>query len=273
MRGNNKPATGLQRAGGFCRLMARPAFLAAVLLFSGTASAEPAFARLYKQQFGYTPSCNACHKDGGGTPLNTYGSQFKDAGMNLAAFAAIDGGDADADGAANGIEARAKANPGSAQSTPQNKSAWLDTASLIPREVQAAFPGISAYLPKDAVLTDADILRARSLGAVLGKADENTIYIPLENQRPAGTALIFPVQFRKKTFFLLLTTDRKLLVTSVSALNTNHVPEAAGHPVYASFKGKALDQLPGGTGDSLDAAITRAVKNAGTLIYVRLKNA
>lgn len=243
------------------------------LFCAGGALAEPAFARLYKQQFGYTPSCNACHKDGGGTPLNAYGTQFKDAGLNLAAFASIEGADADGDAASNGIEARAKANPGSAQSTPQNKGNWLDTASLIPREVQAAFPGITAYLPKDAVLTDADIARARTLGATLAKADENTIYIPLENQRPAGTALIFPVQYKKKTFFLLLVTDRKLTITAVSALNTNHVPEAAKQPVYASFKGKTLDQLPEASGDGLDAAITRAVKNAGTLIYVRLKNA
>ncbi len=247
--------------------------LMAPLLFSGPAQAEPAFARLYKQQFGYAPSCNACHKDGGGTPLNAYGTQFKDAGMNLAAFTAIDGADADADAATNGVEARARANPGSAQSTPLNKGSWLDTASLIPREVQAAFPGVTAYLPKDAVLTDADIARAKAMGAVLGKTDENTIYIPLQNQRPAGTALIFPVQFQEKTFFLLLATDRKLMITAVSALNTNHVPEAARHAVYASFKGKTLDQLSGAEGDSLDAAIIRAVKNAGTLIYVRLKNA
>lgn len=242
-------------------------------LCAGVAQAEPAFARLYKQQFGYTPSCNACHKDGGGTPLNAYGTAFKDAGMSLAAFASIDAGDADGDAAKNGDEARAKANPGSAQSTPQNKGNWLDTASLIPREVQAAFPGVTAYLPKDAVLTDADIARAKTMGAVLARSDENTIYIPLENQRPAGTALIFPVQYQKKTFFLLLVTDRKLAVTAVSALNTNHVPEAAKRAVYDSFKGKSLDQLSGAEGDSLDAAITRAVKNAGTLIYVRLKNA
>lgn len=242
-------------------------------LFANAAQAEPAFARLYKQQFGYAPSCNACHKDGGGTPLNAYGSAFKEAGMNIAAFSAIDADDSDGDGAKNGDEARAKANPGSTQSTLQNKGSWLDTASLIPREVQAAFPGITAYLPKDAVLTDADIARAKGMGAVLGKSDENTIYIPLENQRPAGTALIFPVQYQKKTFFLLLVTDRKLVVSAVSALNTNHVPEAAKRAVYDSFKGKPLDQLAAADGDSLDAAITRAVKNAGTLIYVRLKNA
>ncbi|MFP5357154.1 MAG: hypothetical protein ACLGHI_01710, partial [Gammaproteobacteria bacterium] len=59
------------------------------LLASVPAAAEPAFARLYQQEFGYTPSCNACHKDGGGTPVNAYGQQFKDAGMNRAAWAQI----------------------------------------------------------------------------------------------------------------------------------------------------------------------------------------
>jgi hypothetical protein len=239
----------------------------------GVAQAEPAFARMYKQQYGYPPSCNACHKDGGGTPLNTFGQQFKDAGMTPAAFGKIAGLDADADGSANGAEAGAKANPGDKHSTPQDKGDWLDTASLIPREVQAAFPGIRAYLPKDAVLTDADIARAKTLGATLSKDDENTIYIPLENQRPAGTALIFPAAFGDKTFFLLLVTDRKLNVTAVSPLNTNHVPEAARRAVYATFAGMALDQLPQADGDDLDAAITRAVKKAGTLVYVRLKGA
>ncbi len=239
----------------------------------GVAQAEPAFARMYKQQYGYPPSCNACHKDGGGTPLNTFGQQFKDAGMTSAAFGKIAGLDADADGNANGTEAGAKANPGDKRSTPQDKGDWLDTASLIPREVQAAFPGVRAYLPKDAVLTDADIARAQTLGAMLGKDDENTIYIPLENQRPAGTALIFPAEFGGKTFFLLLVTDRTLTVTAVNALNSNQVPEAAKRAVYASFTGIALHQLPQADGDDLDAAITRAVKKAGTLVYVRLKGA
>lgn len=255
--------------------MRHEAFLTAVaaLLMHSSAFAEPAFARLYKQQYGYAPSCNACHKDGGGTPINAFGQQFKDAGMTPAGFATIAELDADGDGIANGAEASAKANPGDPRSTPQAKGEWLDTASLIPREVQAAFPGVRAYLPKDAVLTDADIARARALGAELSKDDENTIYIPLENQRPAGTALIFPAEYQKKTFFLLLVTDRKLVVTSVSALNTNHVPAAGKREVYASFAGKSLDQLPTASGDDLNAAITRAVKKAGTLVYVRLKGA
>jgi len=239
----------------------------------GNARAEPAFARLYKQQYGYPPSCNACHKDGGGTPLNGYGQQFKDAGMTLAAFTKIAPLDGDGDGAANGDEAIAKANPGAKSSTPQAKGDWLDTASLIPREVQALFPGVRAYLPKDALLTAADIARAKTLGAELGKQDENTIYIPLQDQRPAGTALIFPAEFNKKTFFLLLATDRSLKITSVQPMNTAHVPEAAKSSVYASFKGVALDQLPVAQGSGIDAAITAAVKKAGTLMFVRLKNA
>lgn len=247
--------------------------LVALLLCANSALAEPVFARLYKQQYGYAPSCNACHKDGGGTPANDYGLQFRDAGLNLAAFGKIATLDADGDGASNGEEAHAKANPGSSKSTPQAKGDWLDTASLIPREVQALFPGVRAYLPRDALLTDADITRARTLGASLGKQDENTIYIPLVDQRPAGTAIIFPAEFKQKAFFLLLATDRQLKVITVEPLNTTHVPEAAKSAVYASFKGLTLDQLPAAQGSGVDAAITAAVKKAGTLVFVRLKNA
>jgi hypothetical protein len=237
------------------------------------ASAEPGFARLYKQQFGYMPSCHACHKDGGGTPVNAYGQQFKDAGKSLAAFGKIADADADADGAPNDAEAKGKANPGNKNSTPAKPGDWLETASLIPREVQAAFPGIRSYLPKDALLTDQDIARARALGAELSKADENTIYIPVENQKPAGTALIFPVTHQGKTFFLLLATDRQLNVTRVEPLHASKVPAAGKTQVYAGFKGVAVDKLPAGQGDSLDGAITQAVKKAGTLLYVRLKSA
>jgi len=250
-----------------------PAGAGIALLASAAAQAEPGFARLYKQQYGYPPSCNACHKDGGGTPLNAFGQQFKDSGMKLAAFAAIAAADADGDGAANDAEARARSNPGQKASTPSSKGNWLDTASLIPREVQAAFPGVRSYLPKDALLTEADIARAKGLGAELSKADENTIYIPVENQKPVGTAIIFPAQYQGKDFFLLLATDRQLNVTLVRPLNTRRVPAAESSKVYAGFKGIAVDQLPAAPGDTLDAAITRAVKKAGTLLYVRLKSA
>lgn len=250
-----------------------PTLLVLGMASSPPAAAEPAFARLYKSQYGYPPSCNACHKDGGGTPLNAYGQQFKDAGMNAGAFAKIAVADADGDGAGNGAEAQAKANPGRRDSTPSNKGAWLDTASLIPREVQQAFPGIREYLPRDAILTAADIARAQALGAMLGKADENTIYIPLQDKRPAGTALIFPATYNNKTFFLLLVTDRALKVTAVRPMNSSQVPAAAKSKVYAKFTGIAVDQLPAASGKDLDAAITAAVKKAGTLLYVRLKNA
>ena len=243
------------------------------LTLSMSAQAEPAFARLYKQQYGYPPSCNACHKDGGGTPVNGFGQQFKDAGLNLAGFDKIAALDGDGDGASNADEATAKSNPGSKKSTPADKGDWLDTASLIPREVQALFPGVRAYLPKDALLTAADVARAKTLGAVLTQRDENTIYIPLQDQRPAGTALIFPAEYKGKTFFLLLATDRQLKVTKVEPLNTAHVAEAAKSAVYASFNGISLDQLPAAKGDGVDAAITAAVKKAGTLVFVRLKNA
>lgn len=237
------------------------------------AQAEPTFARFYKQQYGYAPSCNACHSDGGGSTLDPFGKQFKDAGKNIAAFDKIAKLDSDGDGFANAIEAQAKSNAGSKTSTPKAPGNWLDTASLIPREVQAQFPGIRAYLPKDAVLTDADIARAKTLGAVLSKTDENTIYIPLQDQRPAGTAIIFAANYQGKDFFLMLATDRQLKVISVKPMNTQRMPAAAKSKVYASFNGVAADKLPAAKGNDLDAAITAAVKKAGTLLFVRLKSA
>ena len=62
------------------------------LFLAPQALAEPGFARLYKQQYGYMPSCNACHKDGGGTPVNgftggTTATVFTNDTLNGAGFA------------------------------------------------------------------------------------------------------------------------------------------------------------------------------------------
>ena len=244
-----------------------------LLGISAQAAAMPTFARAWKQEYGYMPSCNACHSDGGGSALNAYGKAFKTAGKNQAAFAKVSAADSDGDGSGNGAEAAAKANPADKLSTPAKPGSWLDLASLIPREVRQQFPGVLTWLPKDAVLTDADITAAKALGATLGKADENTIYIPLENQRPAGTALIFPATYQGKEFFLLMATDRQLKVTSVSVLHADKVPAAKSSPALGRFKGMMVNQLPSATGSDLDAAITHAVKQAGTLLYVRLKGA
>lgn len=247
--------------------------LLALTFAAPAAQAMPAFARLYKQEFGYMPSCNACHSDGGGSALNPYGKAFKQAGKNAGAFAKIAGQDSDGDGAANGAEATAKANPGSKESTPAKPGDWLDIASLIPREVKAQFPAIRAWLPKDALLTTADITAGKAFGVTLSKADENTIYIPLDNQRPAGTALIFPATYQGKTFFLLMATDRQLKISQVVVQHADAVPAAKASKVYASFRGLDVNHVPAATGKDLDAAITQAVKQAGVLLYVRLKGA
>ncbi len=251
----------------------------AVLAFALAAVAGPAFAtpinaRYYKQQFGYMPNCNACHGKGGGSKLNAYGNAYKTAGQGVTALTNIAKLDSDSDGFANAAEAAAKANPGDSNSTPKAVGDWLSTVALIPREVQALFPGVREYLPRDAVLTPSDVSRAKALGAVLKPADENTIYVPLSaDKRPAGTALIFAADFQGKPFFLLMATDRSLKVTHVQPLNTDQVPAAAKSAVYARFKGLSLDQLPAASGQGIDAAITTAVKKAGTLVFVRLKSA
>lgn len=239
---------------------------------SPPADAEPAFARMYNQQYGYQPSCNACHKDGGGTPVNDYGQQYKDAGMDMGAFATIAELDADGDGFTNAKEAAARANPGREASTPEAPGNWLDTASLIPDEVQALFPDVKQYLPKDALLTDDEIARAADMGVSLGSDDQNTIYIPVMDRRPAGTALIFRATYDSRDFFLVMATDRKLRVTTVQPLNTRIVPEADDAD-YARFEGTPVDELPADKGDDIDAAVARAVRKAGTLLWVRLKGA
>ena len=247
--------------------------LALLVLQTVILEAKPTFARLYKQQFGYMPSCHSCHADGGGSPLNNYGKAFKDNGSNLAAFGKIASLDSDGDGAANEAEAKAKSNPGSKNSTPAKAGNWLDTSSLIPKEVQGAFANIQTWQLKDAILTTKDIETANGMGATLSAADENTIYIPLENQYPAGTALIFPATYQGKTFYLLLSTDKQLKIKQVQVLDARELPAAKSSKIYATFNGQQAQSLPAKTGTGLDDIIHNAVKNAGVLLYVRLKGA
>ena len=244
-----------------------------LLLQTIPAQAMPAYAHLYKQQYGYMPSCHACHTEGGGTPLNNFGKAFKENGKNAAALSKIAALDSDGDGFTNAIEAQAKANAGDKNSTPSKVGTWLDLASLIPKEVQVLFPTIRSWLPKDATLTSADIAAAKAMGATLSVADENTIYIPVENQRPAGTALIFPAVFQGKTFFLLMTTDKQLKISKIQVMNAKNVPTAKTSKAYARLVGVAAQSVPAATGTDIDAAITQAVKNAGALLYLRLKGA
>ena len=94
-------------------------------ILPGLAQATPTLARAYKSEYGYMPSCNACHSQGGGSTLNTYGKSFKAAGKNLAAFSKIAGQDSDGDGVPNSAESAAKSNPSDKLSTPSKPGNWL----------------------------------------------------------------------------------------------------------------------------------------------------
>ncbi len=235
-------------------------------------AAEPGFARMYKSNYGYNPSCNACHKDGGGTPLNGYGEAFKQAGMKIGSFKDIEGIDSDGDGDTNGVEVRAQANPGSKFSTKASPGDWLDTSNLIPREVQDLYPGVKQYKPMDAILTEKEFAAARNVGLELTEMDQNTIYIPLdENRRPAGIAIIQPASFQEKPFYLLVTTDGKLNIQDVVPVNTKHVPAAKDSAIYAKLKGNPASKLKTPEAvNTLDDAIVLAVKKATTIIRLRL---
>ena len=204
-------------------LITKIALFLTISLTCISASAQPNYARQFKQQYGFNPSCQACHSEGGGTKLNLYGEAFKDHGKNLSAFKKIASLDSDKDGSTNEAEALAKSNPGDKQSTPSNKGQWLDLSSLIPKEVQARFPDAQAWKPLDAILTEKDIAKAQSMGVTLSPDDENTIYIPVADRRPIGTGIIFPAEFEGKTFFLLMTSDRQLNFSEVSILKVGEL--------------------------------------------------
>ena len=242
-------------------------------IHSATAFSMPSFARQFKHQYGYIPSCHACHKEGGGTPLNHYGKAFKYEGKNNAAFKLIAALDSDQDGFSNEQEAIKKSNPGNVKSTPSSRGDWLELSSLIPKAVQKLFPKASAWKPLDAILTKQDIDRAASMGVTLSPEDENTIYIPVADRRPIGTALIFPAHHQKSTFFLLIATDRQLNITEVSPLNSEQLPKGLKPELLKSFVGTPLQSVSIQTSDDLNTSISTAVKKASTLIYIRLKGA
>jgi hypothetical protein len=238
-----------------------------------SASAQPNYARQFKQQYGYSPSCQACHSEGGGTKLNAYGEAFKAQGKNLSAFKKIAQLDSDQDGTTNEAEALAKSNPGDKLSTPSNKGQWLDLSSLVPKEVQTRFPDATAWKPLDAILTEKDIVKAQSMDVTLSVDDENTIYIPVADRRPIGTAIIFPAEYDGKMFFLLMTSDRLLNFLEVSIIQVGKAPTLPNDALFQSWLGQPLQSLNSKAESTLAGSISRAVKKAGVLVYLRLKGA
>lgn len=232
--------------------------------------AEPANARAFKAQFGYLPGCNACHQDGGGSPLNAYGRQFQEAGASLASFARIADADADGDGATNAAEAQARSNPGDAQSTPQRPGAWLDLGNLIPREVQQAFPQVRQYKPIDAILTEREYDKARAWGVDLTAEEDNTIYVPVQERKPIGTAVIIKGEAAETAFYLLVTTDRQLALSGIQPITGESLPPA-GDALYAQWRGVTAQAFADKPATAPDRAVAEAVHRALALIEARLK--
>lgn len=240
------------------------------LALSTPAAAEPANARMFKSQYGYMPGCSACHQDGGGSPLNAYGAAFQKARANAAAFAVIADGDADEDGFANAVEAAAKANPGNPASTPEAPGNWLDMSQLIPRQVQLAFPEARQYKPIDAILTEAERQRAQAWGVVLDSRDENTIYVPIVERRPVGTAVIVRGEFANEAYFVLVTTNRQLALDRVIAIAGEGMPDA-GTALYPQWRGATAPTFEPQPEEPLQASLAQTVHRALALIHVRLK--
>ena len=242
-----------------------PAFLWLV----STAAAEPGFARMFRGRYGYEPACGACHTEGGGSDLTGYGEDFKKAGKSAKAFDAIEAADSDHDGASNIAEIKAKSNPGSKTSTPANPGDWLDPSSLIPKEVQAIYPGIHTYKPLDAVFTTAEIARAAALGVELGAEDETTIYVPFDGGKAQGAAVIVPAKREGEKLYLVVAADRELNLKSIVPIAAKNAPPAP--KVDPSLLGKHVDrvEVPSGLAPG-EAAVATAVKKAAAILCVRL---
>lgn len=241
---------------------------AGLLMLAEPLWAEPSFARLYKNQYGYMPSCNACHVDGGGSPLNNYGKAFDQAGHSAAAFALIAAKDSDADGVSNADEAAAKSHPSDAASTPNKPGNWLSVENLIPKPVQQAFAEVKTYKPLDALFTEHDIERAQAMGVSLSKADETVIYLPVAEGKPVGMAVILPMPLANKPVFVLVTTDRKLAVQQVQPINAEGIDFGDTQRFTGQFAPKVKAKPDAATPAE---ALAYAVKKAGAMIYVRLK--
>lgn len=241
-----------------------------LLMWAGYGGAEPANARLFKAQYGYMPSCNVCHRDGGGSPLNTFGQSFQDHKANAAAFLAIANNDADGDGFANAAEIAAKADPSDAASTPEKPGDWLDLSKLIPRDVQAAFPEARLYKPIDAILTKTEIEKAAAWGVSLSADDENTIYVPVSERKPIGTAVIVRGEWLEDAYFLLVTTDRKLAIQQVVPIAGSMLPKKADS-FYERFAAKTASAFERVQGSQLEQHIAVTVHKAVALIDARLK--
>lgn len=243
--------------------------LLASSLVSTQVLAEPSFARMYKADSGYTPSCNACHSDGGGSPLNKYGMAWDKAGQNTAAFAAIAELDSDEDGVNNKAEQIAKSNPGDRSSLPGDPGGWLSPLALIPKPIRQHFEGVKAYKPMETLLTDADIAKAKKIGVELSTEDDTVIYLPLENRRPVGMSVIVPVEFDDMRGHLMVVAGRKLEVAHVAAVST---PDGVALGNLERFNGTFAPKVEAPSEiTSWDDAVASAVKKAGTLIFVRLK--
>ncbi|MDE0682113.1 MAG: hypothetical protein OXI63_04280, partial [Candidatus Poribacteria bacterium] len=92
-----------------------------IVIAEQSASALPAFYKMFRAKYGWASGCNVCHssKKGGDSP-NPYGRAFLHNGMNPSTFLRIAEEDSDRDGFSNLAEIIARSYPGDAASTPEN---------------------------------------------------------------------------------------------------------------------------------------------------------
>ncbi|MEN8819748.1 MAG: hypothetical protein ABF271_01435 [Abyssibacter sp.] len=124
----------------------------------------------------------------------------------------------------------------------------------------------------DAIFTDKEIARAAQRGVVLTADDENTIYVPVQDRRPIGTAIIVPGQYEGQQFFVVVSTDRQLVITDIQAIDAGPLDAARDDQLYAAFRGQSVEAVQAAANaEGLASAAQRAVLRAATMLQVRLK--
>ena len=206
--------------------------------------ALPSSSRLYQNEYGYRPSCQACHLLGGGSRLNNYGNDFLKAGRTLQAFVKIAQVDSDGDGVINAVEAEKKSNPGAKKSTPSNPQDWLKGVQgvFIPKEdLQKLYPEITEYKGLEGRLSDEQMKKASSFGVTLVDDDRvPTFYFPIKNKKRIGIAQIMTVEGPKGTLGIGIAVALSGSIQNVIPLNSKNYPNVSSLAIFQSLRQQSI---------------------------------
>lgn len=208
-----------------------------------SASALPAYSRLYQGKYGYRVPCEVCHTSGGGSAVTDYGRDFLRAGANLPAFGRIEAKDSDGDGYTNLVEITAKANPGDPRSTTAKLGAWLANADQLDvptADLKKLFPAADSFAALEGTLKAAQVTTIETaVGAKLEAEDRvPTFYFAIKRGKRYALAQYVSVRSDAGLVTIAVAMDTKGVVSGVKILK-NPASKAIETPAFlAQFRGK-----------------------------------